>query len=172
MSAGEVQRLEGLLARVQKNRNEPRLANAAAPAVAEAPAAAAQLPTPAVAARVTTPSPFEDAVESRLSTPAQPAAPMTAPAARAASLKPAPAAQPAARPASLKPAAPAAAAPQVAVARAVPVAAPVDPNAPARIATSPAPPSAPISQVASAHPSMEGVSFGELLRRSLSLRPR
>lgn len=168
MSTGQVQRLEGLLARVQKNRNEPRIANAAAVANT------AQLPTPAVAARVATPSPFEDAVESRLSKPAQPVAapvpapvvPMAAPAARAVSLKPTPAAQPAARPASLKPAAP------VAVARAVAVAAPVDPNAPARIATSPAPPSAPIAQVASAHPSMEGLSFGELLRRSLALRPR
>jgi hypothetical protein len=109
-------------------------------------------------------SPLANAVETKLSAPPVAKQP-------AVSLKPAPVVAPRVSQAAPQPtpqsfAKPAA---EVAVARSIPVA---DPNAPQRVGTMPAPPSAPIAKTASPHPVMDGPSFGELLRRSLALRPR
>ncbi len=162
MSTAQIQRLEGLLARVQQNRQ----ARPAAPGALAAPPSPVEMDAPAFEA----PKAKVDVLpEPRMSTkPAQPAQPVPA-AAPVVSVKPVPVAAPVAKPAPQ----PMAKTPEVAVARSIPVAsAAVDPNVPARVVTSPAPPSAPIAQTTSAHPTMDGPSFGELLRRSLALRPR
>lgn len=163
MSTAQIQRLEGLLGRVQKNRLAARVeapANVAATVVerAEVVAPAIEAPRPA--------SPLEHAIESKA------VAPVAAHA--VVSLKPVPVGVPAvaktAQPAPKPAPTPAA---ELVPARAIPAPkANVDPNVPARVVTSPAPPSAPIATVASPHPVMDGPSFGELLRRSLALRPR
>lgn len=162
MSTPQVQRLEGLLARVQKNRLSER---AAAPTTASAPTQRVEVATPALELPKP-PSPLEHAVEAKVAAPAvapQPVVSMKpvavgAPAPTSVAAKAQPVATPAAAPAPARP-----------VVAAKPT---VDPNAPARVITSPAPPSAPIAATASPHPTMDGPSFGELLRRSLALRPR
>ena len=146
MSTAQVQRLEDLLARVQQNRQ----ARAESTVVTPMPFATMELAEPAFAA----------ASPPIAATKQQPVV----------SMKPAPVAAPAPKPA---PQPVAKKNPDVAVARSIPVAnvAP-SANAPARVVTSPAPPSAPIALATSPHPVMDGPSFGELLRRSLALRPR
>jgi hypothetical protein len=165
MSTAQVQRLEGLLQRVQHNRNAPRSSSSSANA---STVVAPTLPTSPAVARMELDEPaFEAPKPKSVAAPVPAAKPAAVAAAPAVSLKPAPVAapkvvaQPAAKPA------------EVAVARSIPVATPaVDPNLPARVLTSPAPPSAPIAQAVSPHPSADSPSFGELLRRSLALRPR
>lgn len=166
----EVQRLESLLSTIQQNRLKPRAGatpaglNIAQP-VAEAahdaeisfadaapslpPAAASSGPKPELTrSTAATPTPIERAFEGELSAQAAVSSGSTG---------------------TLPTAAPAASA------------TPTDLAAPARdggvvreALNVPAPPAPgkPIAQAASSAPSMEEVSFGELLRRSLSLRPR
>lgn len=160
MSSGEIQRLEGLLARVQHNRQAARH-------------------TTSVVEDAKT-SPLERALESRVATPVGTPAPtpMAAPQPRAVSRPaPAPVAAPIAKPvvqpvAQAKAPAPMATAPVIA-ARPAPVATPpLDPNVPVRIATSVASASTSFASAVSPHPTMDAPSFRELLRRTLSLRPR
>jgi outer membrane biosynthesis protein TonB len=161
MSTAQIQRLEGLLARVQQNRQARPVGSVGA----DASSSSFEMDEPAFE---TPKAKLEPMPEPRMSTkPVQPT-PVAAP---VVSIKPVPVAAPVAKAAPQPVAKPVT--PEVAVARSIPVASPaVDPNAPARVVTSPAPPSAPIAQTTSAHPTMDGLSFGELLRRSLALRPR
>lgn len=162
MSTAQVQRLEGLLARVQQNRQaRPAAATAASPASVEMDEPVFDAPKPKL--EPTLPEPRVVAAPKPMA-PAPVAQPVV-------SMKPAPVAAPVAKAAPAPMAKPVT--PEVAVARSIPVAsAAVDPNVPSRVVTSPAPPSAPIAQPTSPHPTMDGPSFGELLRRSLALRPR
>jgi hypothetical protein len=173
--SGAIQKLEGLLARVQRNRNAPRPTRAAeaarpssgmplemavegelehplelsqpkavvTPEARPAPAAARAEPTPAARAE---PTPA----------PAARAEPTPAPAVRA-EPAPAPAARPEPTPAPAARAEPAPPAP----ARAEPVVAPA-----------PAVASAPIARATSPAPRRAPATFGELLERTLGLRPR
>lgn len=175
----QVERLEALLVRVQENRQRPR------------PAAAARKPAPAIAA--------PSLNETRRGVPAPAAPPVSARPAES-PLRSVPAIETRGKPKSatplelaveegiLQPAqaepprAPAAPAPVVAA----PVApAPAAPRAARQAAAKPPPtegvvlvdvapttPSKPIVQVLSPHPPQAASTFGELLRRSLSLRPR
>ncbi len=145
--SGQVDKLHNLLTRVQENRTQPR-------AQAVAPAPAAVEPEPPAAQRATrASSPLEMAVAGELdrAQPAPaPAPPAAAPAPPAAAPAP-PAAAPAPAPA------PAPASPEGGIVLA-------DPN--------PVEPARSVAQVVSKSPVGTDLSFGELLRRSLSLRPR
>jgi hypothetical protein len=136
--SGAIQKLEGLLARVQRNRHAPRPTRAAEPA------------------RPASTTPLEMAAEGEVERPlelTQPKA-VVAPEARSA---PAPAARPTPAPAVRAEPAPAPAVP----ARAEPVVAPA-----------PAVASAPIARATSPAPRRAPATFGELLERTLALRPR
>lgn len=178
MSAAQVQKLEALLQRVQHNRGRARTPGANVTA-AGVPAPAAQLaPEPARAAsmgaaaaasvaarpaRERLSTPLEMAVEGELNRPA------SAPAPRA----PSQAQQPP-RPAPAQPARQAPE-PRAPTPQPMPRASVAQPAAaqPSRIdSASIAPPSKPIANVVSKHPSTEASSFGQLLSRSLRLRPR
>jgi len=193
MSAS-VQRLEALLQRVQHNRKLPRAAAhagggvvhtavgnpAPAPVAAAAPARAmsvATLPQGQAAsaaaaarpARERTATPLEMAVEGELN---RPAAQAEAPAARAKSVvqepRRAPAQEVPRRVQEVQ-----APTPQPMPRVSVPQRQQPQAAQPTRIETSSiAPPSKPIANVVSKHPSTEPASFGQLLARSLRLRPR
>jgi hypothetical protein len=201
MSAAQVQKLEALLQRVQHNRTLPHAAPGpvvtavgvpapapmavAAPTPVAAAAPAPQRPMPAAAApqapaaqarpaRDRHATPLEMAVEGELNRPTAPQPepmaarpksvvqePRRAPAVEvgrvphplAPTPQPMPRVQPAAQPAARQPV-------QAA-------------TAPSRIdSTSIAPPSKPIANVVSKHPSADPPTFGQLLSRSLRLRPR
>jgi hypothetical protein len=169
----QVDRLQALLERVQANRGRPR---ASAPAVQ--PAAAVRFDAPAPAPSASPPrhappaappaaraeprsadraragaTPLEMAFEDQLSgAHAAPQAKPAQPAAR----EPAPSFSPREAASSREPAAPAVASREGAML--------VDPPVPQ--------PSKPIVQVVSKHPPSVASNFGELLKRSLSLRPR
>jgi hypothetical protein len=162
MSTQQVQRLEALLERVQENRAQPRAGAPAQPAAparfeAAAPAPARPAPPPAPAAPRAEPrqpdrakagaTPLEMAFEDQLSGAHAP-----------------PQAKPA--PASFTPreAAPSFSKQSAAAAAPREGAMLVDPLVPQ--------PSKPIVQVVSKHPPSVASTFGELLKRSLSLRPR
>lgn len=155
----QVERLQALLERVQRNRGaRPAAAPAAAVAVAAAAQAAFQeRPEPMAPARAqaapggrakTAPTPLEMALEDRASRrvdpPTQPISFTPGPMPRAA-------VPPPAQPLAQSPASEA-----------------------GRVLSDPEPaePSKPIVQVVSRQPPIAASSFGELLRRSLSLRPR
>jgi len=192
--SGQAQRLEELLARVQENRKQPRAAEPAAPPMA-APAAApmaARAPAPAPA-RVQRAEPETVDLDPFMSEP--PAAPAPAP------RMPAPAPHPASPPGTAL-ATPlelaledevvrASREPAQARPMAKPPAAPMAPMAPMAAASPPSPAvhagppegrvladpgpmaaSRPIAQAVTKHPPVTGQTFGDLLRRSLSLRPR
>ena len=153
----QVERLEGLLARVQSNRSKPRVGLAPVAAAAPAPTAAPRV-EPARSARRRQSTPLEMALEEQLSKPAVAPAPVTA-------RQPAP------------PPRPAAAAPPVV---APPVVAPPKPPPSIRPAVAGpdhveevpvVQPSRPIVHVISSHPPIQGETFGEILRRTLALRP-
>jgi translation initiation factor IF-2 len=205
MSHPQVERLEALLARVQRNRSLPRRDNAApaprprAEQAPAAPVAAAPVPRPRVEQPPAAP-PAAPAARPRVEqAPAAPVAAAPAPKPRAEQPPPAPIAPPAARPRTEQPQpAPASAPP-----RAKPALTPLEmalegragqPATPLRqqlIDSVPPPaaapmrdvgrvlaepstpePSKPNVQVVSKQPPHAVASFGELLRRSLSLRPR
>ena len=162
MSTQQVERLTALLARVQRNRNSSRGGNGArapqpvaaiappaavpAPRRAEVPVPSAPAPTapaPTAPARGRhAPTPLEMALEGRVSQPAERFA------------RPIDVAAPVAAPVPAPVPAPARAAGRV-------LAEPITPE-----------PSKPIVQVVSKQPPHAAASFGELLKRSLSLRPR
>jgi hypothetical protein len=162
----QVERLEALLERVRENRGQPRAGAPAQPAAparfeAAAPAPARPAPPPAPAAARAEPrqadrakpgaTPLEMAFEDQLSGPHAPPQAKPAPQPAPASFKPREAAPSFAQQSS------AAAAPREGAML-------VDPVVPQ--------PSKPIVQVVSKHPPSVASTFGELLKRSLSLRPR
>jgi hypothetical protein len=182
----QVERLQALLDRVQRNRAAPRNgapvpARAAAvaapaaqrPAMPPPPEAIAQIATPAPTTspgRKTAPTPLEMAFEGRASraqsmdAPTQPIA--IAPMAPTPAPAPAPRAQaPAAAPAPRAPVAQPAPAP-------APKAAPAPVEGRVLAEAGEVQATKPIAQVVSKQPPIAALSFGELLRRSLSLRPR
>ena len=168
-----VERLQALLARVQENRHQPRDGAADAhPQIAAVPQPVYQpaQPAPASRAAATQPrtaeprggrpaaTPLEMAVEGRLGEPAyvaQPAAPNPAPV-RPQLQQVQPQAQPQAQPR----------------AQAAAPAAPVSHEGVVLVEANVAQPTRPIAQVVSMNPPSLAPTFGELLRRSLSLRPR
>jgi hypothetical protein len=144
----QVERLQALLERVEHNRQKPRAPQATARAMSEVSAAAAPM-----------------AAASREVAVSRPAAPVA---------QPAPA-----RPAASSPQRHVVAQEVVAPARvpraAEPAAAkaPAAPNQPSLLVDPVLEtPSKPIAQVVSKHPPSTTLSFGDLLRRSLSARPR
>lgn len=153
----QVQKLEELLQRVQANRNKPRVRS-----VAAAPAAAAPVAKRAEPTKAFSPLPAA-AVEEPFARQARPAA-IEKPAARERVSRPEPA--PAARPAQPEPQ------PQPVVPEPVRTTR-VTPGRPLRITPAELTRAAgAVASVVSQHPETEEVTFGELLRRSLSLRPR
>jgi len=183
----QLQRLEALLERIQQNRGGTSAGGGAAPV--QAIAAAKPRVEPAVSARPAStsgaprakaaPTPLELALEGRASrlTPQQPVPKpaVAAPVAPAAPARPAPAApaRAAAQPAPAAPAAPAPAPARAQVYQNAPAPAPA-PVREGRVLAEPtvAEPTKPIAQVLSKQPPIAALTFGELLRRSLSLRPR
>jgi hypothetical protein len=153
----QVQKLEELLQRVQTNRNKPRVRSVAAAPIAAAPVAERAEPSKEFSPRPAA------AVEEPFARPARPVA-VEKPAARERISRPEP--EPAARPAQPEPQ-PLPAAPEPArTAR-------VTPGRPLRITPAGLTRAAgAVASVVSQHPESEEVTFGELLRRSLSLRPR
>jgi hypothetical protein len=182
---GQTDRLQALLVRVQENRQQPRGGNTRAyqapPAVQEAPVvhraqpAPREVPQPVYAAAAQAPAaqpafgertqprsadprgakaaatPLEMAVEGRLSAPIH-----------------APANTPPQAPAQSHAHAP----PQRAHAQAAAPAAPVSREGVVLVEAQVPQPTRPIAQVVSMNPPSLAATFGELLRRSLSLRPR
>jgi hypothetical protein len=186
MSAS-VQRLEALLQRVQHNRKLPRAAAPAsggvvhtavgnpapAPARAMSVAAAPQGQAASMAARPVrerTSTPLEMAVEGELNRPGVTQA--EAPAAPVRSVMQEPRRAPA-QEVPRRVQEPLAPTPQPMPRVSVPQRQPVQAASPTRIESSSiAPPSRPIANVVSKHPSTDPASFGQLLARSLRLRPR
>jgi hypothetical protein len=158
----QVDRLETLLARVQQNRQRPRAASPdalAAKQVAGAPMA------PVAAA----PSPPR-AAPNRADT--RPLKPQPAPSAAQAA-PPRPAATPLEMAVEGRLSSPSAhGAGQVSMPQQPPPAAPVSYDGRVLVDPQPAPAGRPIVQVVSMNPPSQALTFGELLRRSLSLRPR
>ncbi|MDD9943407.1 MAG: hypothetical protein OXU20_20370 [Myxococcales bacterium] len=176
--SGQVQRLQSLLETVQRNRAQPRPARvspadgagARAEGVAEPQPVSlvAEAPAPPRAAAKPVPSGMPQAEPRTAPMPkVQPAAP--APPQRAAPAPPAPP-NAAKRKAT---ASPLMAALDESLGKTVPPAPLAAPTGPQQI---PLPPteqgSKPVAQVVSAAPSVDELTFGELLHRSLSLRPR
>jgi hypothetical protein len=172
----QVDRLQALLQRVNDNRQKPR-------AVAPAPVAAAG-PTARMMAGPKASAAPQAPGAARPAPAAMPTKPQMVPGSSAADARPKPKAptplelavegrisqplaQPPVRPGAVVSRAPAPAPAPAAVAAARPV---YEGSMVADVA--PAEPSKPIAHVVSTHPPFTALSFGELLRRSLSLRPR
>ena len=143
----QVDRLQALLLRVQNNRRKPRSGGAAT----------VQREVPQVAARAQV-APARPEPQRREARP-EPVRAQEPPEFR----EPPTASVP--RPAAAKPAAQAPAAQ-------APVMQASAPEQPRIIDPAPPQPTRPVAQVVSKHPSVTPQTFGELLRRSLSLRPR
>ncbi len=145
----QVQKLESLLALVQRNRHKPRAATAPAAAPGRT--------------RKTSPSPLEVAIGGAADEPAAPAKPQ--PVARAT-----PKAQP--RPAPARPAAPKTAPTPVTAPTPMRAAKPAAPTKPTPVAAAPiAAPSAPVATASSDVVVEMPKTFDELLAQSLALRP-